>query len=285
VTIQAHDRGLDLTFLLPRRIEGELGQGKEALPRMVEGNDRIKEHEDSVRHRPIAGVSIRDLLESANRVVTQITDGARGERRQLRVRHEVLRRDEALEGLERVRSRREPPSRALLNDRGPFDRETAHGSAAQKGIASDRLPSRDALEKEAFGAGTTHPRKKGDRRQGVADEGARDRHGGSRPNAGKKLGSLGGAVDHDAPPGRILRISSDEASDTPNRRAWRNACAANICRPSTVGHLAERAARIAGVGEPSRRYTQSKTSGFHSNTETGTTGGSSSFAPSGVALK
>ena len=228
-------------------------QQQEAMAGVVERDDRVEEEEEGVGHPAFAGVSVRNLLEQPRRVVGQIADRARAERRKVGVGHETLADGESGERLERAGAGRLGSAVAFDHDVSIADDQAHRRRDAQERVTRDRLASFDALEQEAFGAGALEPPEKVDRVSIVAGKLARDR---KRPavGAGENRAFLLSPAAHEGrPPIRIRATSSRVTSATPKSRAWAAAWTANISRPETARQPAARAARTVDVSRPSRR--------------------------------
>ena len=283
--VEPSDRSVRLLLRVGAAGEVERRQQEQALARMVEGGDGVVEEELGIGNRSLPRVPVRDRLEEAHRVVREVADGARGERRQLGIGHEALPPHDPLERLERR-------ARAGLRDATALEARlsvlhcpTRGRSRSEKRVAGQRLPTLDAFEQEALRPGGAHAREEHHGREPIRWKDARHRHAGARLRARQEFATLRAAIPHAVSPWRRISITSSGVTPpTPKSSAWRTAWTVNIRRPSTVGHFAARAARIVDVSRPSRRYTQSNTSGRASSRPSGTAEGSSSRQPTGVAL-
>ena len=252
--IETHDRGVDLPRRVVFVVDRNVGEKQKPLSRMIERDDGVVEEKESLGDRALAGMTVRNLFEGPHRVIRQETDGAGGERRQILVRQERPARDDLFERPQRVPRHLDAAAAALLPDARAFDRDPCDGTASQERVSGNRLSSGHAFQEEALGPRAAHAREKRHGSQRVPDEHAGDRHRGPNPGLAEKHLPFRRPIDHAGLPfERISRICSGAASATPKRRAWRTAWAANIWRPSTVGHRAARAAAMRGVGVPSRR--------------------------------
>ena len=215
---------------------------------MIERDDGVEVQEEAVGNPALARMPVRDRLEETHGVVAEPPDRAARERRQLRIGNEALADDESLERGERTprRSRRRRARRSPISNR-------ATGSQPRNVYAA-RLAPLDALEEKALAAVARACGRAARPASGCPTEDARDRN--DRAGAGReaKCAALGLARRSSRlPSGGSPRSLRASRPSTPKSRAWRTACAANICMPSTTGHRAARAAATVGVSDPSRR--------------------------------
>src|ERR1700693_815265 len=179
--IESRDRGIHLLVFVAFAGDADVGQEEEALPRVIERDDRGKKEKEAVGNLALAGMTVRNVLEEPDRVVGEKADSARAERRQVgifpepRADHQALQR---LEGRALDRAALPPP---LLLDGLAADRQARDRPATEKCVAGDGLASFHALEQEALRARPPHAPEERDGRQrvGRADAGhghdARDR--------------------------------------------------------------------------------------------------------------